>query len=85
MNKGIQKSMATYLDALNPMDDDALFASRKGRCLITVQCVNNMVKKWVGEINLKGNYGAHSLRKTRGYIQRTTYGVRFMIYTMQSV
>ena len=38
-----------------------------------------MVKKWVSEINLKGNYGAHSLRKTWGYIQRTTYGVGFEI------
>ena len=79
MNKSIHKSMQIYLEALKPMDDDALFASRKGRRSITVQCVNNMVKKWVSEINLKGNYGAHSLRKTWGYVQRTTYGVGFEI------
>jgi integrase len=79
MNKSIHKSLQAYLDALNPMDDAALFASRKGRRSITVQCVNNMVKKWVNEINLKGNYGAHSLRKTWGYVQRTTYGVGFEI------
>ena len=79
MNKSIYKSLQTYLEALKPMDDDALFASRKGRRSITVQCVNNMVKKWTSEINLKGNYGAHSLRKTWGYIQRTTYGVGFEI------
>jgi integrase len=30
-------------------------------------------------INLKGNYGAHSLRKTWGYIQRTIHGVGFEI------
>jgi integrase len=79
MNKSIHKSLQIYLDALQPTDDDALFASRKGRRSITIQCVNNMVKKWVSEINLKGNYGAHSLRKTWGYVQRTTYGVGFEI------
>jgi integrase len=79
MNKSIHKSLQIYLEALKPMDDDFLFASRKGKRSITVQCVNNMVKRWTGEINLKGNYGAHSLRKTWGYVQRTTYGVGFEI------
>ena len=31
MNKSIHKSMQIYLEALKPMDDDALFASRKGK------------------------------------------------------
>ena len=79
MNKSIHKSLQTYLEALKPMDDYFLFASRKGRRSITIQCVNNMVKKWVSEINLKENYGAHSLRKTWGYVQRTVYGVGFEI------
>ena len=79
MNKSIHKSLQIYLEALKPSDDDFLFASRKGRRSITIQCVNNMVKKWVSEINLKGNYGAHSLRKTWGYVQRTVYGVGFEI------
>jgi integrase len=79
MNKSIHKSLQIYLEALKPMDDDALFSSRKGSKAITIQCVNNMVKQWVGEINLKGNYGAHSLRKTWGYVQRTVYGVGFEI------
>jgi integrase len=79
MNKSIHKSLQLYLEALTPMDDAFLFASRKGKRSITIQCVNNMVKKWVSEINLKGNFGAHSLRKTWGYVQRTTYGVGFEI------
>jgi integrase len=79
MNKSIHKSMQIYLETLQPMDDDALSASRKGKRQIAIQCVNNMVKKWVGEINLKGNFGAHSLRKTWGYVQRTVYGVGFEI------
>ena len=79
MNKSIHKSLQIYLEKIKPSDDDLLFASRKGKRSITIQCVNNMVKKWTGEINLKGNYGAHSLRKTWGYVQRTVYGVGFEI------
>lgn len=34
-----------------------------------------LVKKWCADCNIKGNYGAQSLRKTFGYIQRVYYGV----------
>ncbi len=63
--------------ACQPAEDDFLFASRKGNGAITIQAVNGLVKKWTAGINLQGNYGAHSLRKTWGYIQRTEYGVGF--------
>lgn len=79
MNKSIHKSLQIYLEALKPTNDDYLFASRKGNKAVTIQCVNNMVKRWAHTINLKSNYGAHSLRKTWGYIQRTIYGVGFEI------
>jgi integrase len=79
MNKSIHKSLQIYLEVLKPMDDDFLFRSRKGSKAVTVQCVNNMVKQWTRTINLRGNYGAHSLRKTWGYVQRTVYGVGFEI------
>jgi hypothetical protein len=38
-----------------------------------------MIKKWTGAINLEENYGAHTLRKTQGYIQRTKYGTGFEV------
>jgi integrase len=79
MNKSIHKSLQIYLEKIKPVDEAYLFASRKGKRSITIQCVNNMVKQWTSEINMRGNYGAHSLRKTWGYIQRTTYGVGFEI------
>lgn len=41
---------------------------------ITVSTLNAMVKRWCEEINLKGNYGSHTLRKTFGYIHRTVFG-----------
>lgn len=79
MNKTIYKSLQNFLERIRPNDDDALFLSRKGDGAITIQCVNNMVKKWAGEINLRGNFGAHSLRKTWGYVQRTVFGVGFEV------
>ena len=41
--------------------------------------VNRMIKSWCRAINLPGNYGAHTLRKTFGYIQRTKFGVGFEV------
>ena len=41
--------------------------------------VNRLVKSWCKAINLPGNYGAHTLRKTFGYIQRTKFGVGFEV------
>lgn len=54
-------------------DDDVLFASRKGGGALTVPSLNSLVKKWTEMINLRGNYGSHSLRKTFGYIHRTVF------------
>ncbi|MGA2781696.1 MAG: tyrosine-type recombinase/integrase [Smithella sp.] len=79
MNKSFHKSLQIYLEKIKPANEDFLFRSRKGNKAVTIQCVNNMVKQLTRTINLKGNYGAHSLRKTWGYIQRTVYGVGFEI------
>jgi integrase len=54
-------------------DDDYLFQSQR-RHVLTVS-VHKLVKSWCGEINLNGNYGSHTLRKTWGYHQRVTFGV----------
>lgn len=60
--------MSTMLDI-----DDPLFKSRKGSSL-SIPSVNRLVKSWCQQLNLKGNYGSHSLRKTWGYHQRVTFG-----------
>jgi integrase len=52
-------------------DTDPLFMSQKGNKALSVPSVNRLVKGWCREINLKGNYGSHTLRKTFGYMQRT--------------
>ncbi|MBW1900242.1 MAG: PAS domain S-box protein [Deltaproteobacteria bacterium] len=47
---------------------DFLFSGPSGAAL-TVPTVNNLVKKWCAAVNLAGNYGGHTLRKTFGYQQ----------------
>ena len=79
VNKTVYKALQAYLDAIRPNDDAYLFASRKGESHLQSQAVSKLVKKWTRAINLKGNYGAHTLRKTWGYIQRTMHGVGFEI------
>lgn len=65
----IQKLLAS-----KPYDDmDYLFTGQRG--VLTVPTVNAKVKSWCRTINLKGNWGSHSLRKTWGYHQRVTFGV----------
>jgi len=74
INKAVYKSLQTYLETLDPDDDDFLFASRKGGEALSVPSVNRLIKSWTNHVNLEGRYGAHSLRKTWGYIQRMKYG-----------
>jgi hypothetical protein len=40
-----------------------------------VSSLSTLVKKWCKDVNLKGNYASHSLRKTWGYHQRISFGV----------
>ncbi len=79
INKTVYKALRNYLDIVQPEDNDFLFASRKGNSHLQSQAVSKLVKKWAGAINLRGNFGAHTLRKTWGYIQRTVHGVGFEI------
>lgn len=52
-------------------DQEPLFQSRKGKQALGVPYLNSLVKSWCAEINLTGNYGSHTLRKTFGYMHRT--------------
>jgi len=54
-------------------DGDFLFKSQRGEVL-TVPSLHRLVKEWCKAVNLKGNYGSHTLRKTWGYHQRVTFG-----------
>lgn len=54
-------------------DSEGLFLGERG--VLTVPSVNRLIKQWCRAVDLKGNYGSHSLRKTFGYQQRVRFGV----------
>ena len=75
VNKPIFKALKNYIQKVNPDEGDYLFPSARTGEPISIPAVNLMIKKWTKAINLKGNFGTHSLRKTFGYVQRVKYGV----------
>ena len=72
LNTITQKAIQRLLASRKYDDDDRLFQGQRGP--LTVPTVNRLVKGWCKAINLKGNYGSHTLRKTFGYHQRVTFG-----------
>lgn len=79
INKTVHKALRTYLESEQVADDAWLFPSRKGGDALQPQAVQKKIKAWAKAINLDGNYGCHTLRKTWGYIQRVKYGVGFEV------
>ncbi|GFK92818.1 Tyrosine recombinase XerC [Fundidesulfovibrio magnetotacticus] len=76
MNKEIKSALAEHLATSKLEDEHFLFKSRKGKNYpLTTYAVTMMVQRWCDEINLQGNFGAHTLRKTWCYHQRKTFGV----------
>jgi integrase len=71
LNKSCIQAIQRLL-ASSYADDDLLFLGQRGP--LTVPSVHRLVKGWCKDINLKGNYGSHSLRKTWGYHQRVSFG-----------
>lgn len=68
----------TVHDAILPLlgdrpDTEPLFVSEKTKSSLNPISLNLLVKNWCKEINLRGNYGSHTLRKTFGYIHRTIF------------
>lgn len=76
VNKEILSCFKFYLSSSGPGHDHFLFQSRKGQNQpLTTYRVTGLVKEWAKALNISGNYGAHSLRKTFCYIQRVHFGV----------
>jgi len=73
LNAGCADAIRGLLASAPFKDEDFLFRSQRGPVL-TVSSVNRLVKEWCQVINLRGNYGSHTLRKTWGYHQRVTFG-----------
>jgi integrase len=73
LNKACIDAIQVLLNFKDPSDDDQLFSGLRGP--IVPQTIHALVKQWCRDINLKGNYGSHTLRKTWGYHQRVHFGV----------
>ena len=75
LNAGVIKSINDYIKShhKNSEEDAFLFVGQRGK--MTTAYVNRLVKSWCGKLNLKGNYGSHTLRKTWGYHQRVSFKV----------
>jgi integrase len=74
LNKSCIESIRNLLNTNFYSDSDYLFQSQR-REVLTVPSMIRLVKSWCRAINLNGNYGSHTLRKTWGYHQRVTFGV----------
>lgn len=76
VNRGVCDAVSKLISAMPEVDDDFyLFRSQKGRNQpLEVSSIHRLVKTWCREINLKGNFGSHTLRKTFGFIHRTVHG-----------
>ena len=77
INKSIYSAIQNYLNSLDNINPNHyLFKSRKGRNYpISIFYCGLLVKKWASAINLKGNFGAHTLRKSFACLQRLKYNV----------
>lgn len=73
INKSVADGLNFLLSSYEYQDDDPLFMGQRGP--LTVPTLSRMVKHWCKSIHLKGNYAAHTLRKTWGYHQRVTFNV----------
>ncbi len=67
LNKSAKDAITAYLKDLNGFDlSNYLFGSRKGGHL-GVRPLHHIIKATLRELNIKGNFGTHTLRKTMAY------------------
>ncbi len=70
INQAAQKALELYLneERKNAQEDEYLFLSQKGtNCPLQVNSLHKIIKTLMRELNIKGNYGTHTLRKTFAY------------------
>lgn len=83
LNRAAKEAVRVYLDSLPGCQaKDYLFKSRKGTGPITARSAHKIIKTLMRDLEIKGNYGTHSLRKTFGY-HRYINGVK--LETLQKI
>ena len=74
LNENVIKALRSWLRFHpEPEPDAPLFRSFKTREALTATTLTAMVKSWCALVDLDGNFGSHTLRKTWGYHQRKTF------------
>ncbi|MDF1555575.1 MAG: tyrosine-type recombinase/integrase [Deferrisomatales bacterium] len=79
---GPRRVLGLHLERLRPPappDNMFLFASGAGWTPLKTAELDRMVRLWTAAVGLEGTFGAHTLRKTFGYHQRTRFGVGFEV------
>ena len=81
MNDAMREALDRYLAFHQKrVPHEYLFKSRKYyNEALTTYAVTHYVQNWCDAIHLKGNYGAHTLRKTWAYQQRKQFGVAWEV------
>ena len=72
-NKAAKDALAKYMATREFDAAEPVFQGQRGQMSGSYLC--RLVASWCEAVNLSGNYGSHSLRKTWGYHQRVTFGV----------
>ena len=80
INDEIRSAVKAYMRVYKPEDSSFLFVSQKGENQ-PLKSVNRLIKGWCRAIKLEGNFGAHTLRKTWGYVQRVHFKTPVEIIT----
>lgn len=73
LNNAAIDAISALLDSGDFDEAENLFKSQRGNLI--APSLSRLVKKWCTALNIPGNYGSHTLRKTWGYHQHYTYGV----------
>ncbi|MDM8536582.1 tyrosine-type recombinase/integrase [Desulfobacterales bacterium HSG17] len=68
VNKTVVEAFQIAIQGRKSNGEGFLFSGQRGKW--TIQTVHAKVKSWCKTINLKGNYGSHTLRKTFGFQMR---------------
>jgi integrase len=80
INQEIYDAIKAYLACDEHDESHFLFKSRKGRNYpLTTFRVMKLIKSWTEALNIQGNFGAHTLRKTWCYMQRKEFGVSWEV------
>lgn len=74
LNKPCVDAIQRLLESRTYVDHEPIFYSKRGQALLP-SSIHRLVKTWCKAIHLKGNFGAHTLRKTFGYHQRVRFRV----------